>query len=224
VFSPRYRQAHYSAFFIDTAESRSIFDTAYADIRNAFQYYLKHYHKNRPVIIAGHSQGTVMAERLLQEFFDGKDLQSKLVAAYLIGWPIGKNVFKKIPVCTDSSQNGCAAGWRTLKIGYKPSYIKKEYPFSYVTNPLSWDTSSVYVSAGYNKGSILRDFNKLVYNTTDAQIHEGVLWVHKPKFPGSFFYRTKNYHIADINLYYINLRMNIETRIRNFIKNDQNRN
>ena len=99
--------------------------------------------------------------------------------------------------------------------------MKKEYPVSYVTNPLSWDTTSVYVSAVYNQGSVLREFDKLVLNTTDAQIHGGVLWVNKPKFPGSFLYRARNYHIADINLYYINLRNNIETRIRNFIKNDQ---
>lgn len=221
VFAPRYRQGHYSAFFIDTSKSYRIFDTAYADVKNAFQYYLKHYHKNRPIIIAGHSQGAVMAERLIKEFFDGKELQSKLVVAYFIGWPIGRNIFKNVSVCTDSSQTGCFAGWRTLKKGYIPSYMKKEYPISYVTNPLSWDTTSNYVSAEFNKGSVLREFDKLVLNTTDAQIHEGVLWVNKPRFPGSFLYRARNYHIADINLYYINLRINIETRIRNFIKNDQ---
>ena len=221
IFAPRFRQGHYSAFFIDTPKNYHIFDTAYSDIKKAFQYYLEHYHKNRPIIIAGHSQGALLAERLLKEFFDGKELHSKLVAAYLIGWPIARNLFNNIPVCTDSNQIGCFAGWRTLKKGYIPSYMKKEYPVSYVTNPLSWDTTSAYVSAVYNQGSVLREFDKLVLNTTDAQIHGGVLWVNKPKFPGSFLYRARNYHIADINLYYINLRNNIETRIRNFIKNDQ---
>lgn len=219
VFAPRYRQGHYSAFFIDTPKSRSIFDTAYADVKKAFQYYLTHYHKNRPIIIAGHSQGAIMAEWLIRDFFDGKDLQSKLVVAYFIGWPIERNLFKNISVCTDSSQTGCFAGWRTLKKGYIPYYMN-EYPYSFVTNPLSWDTTSNYVGAEHNKGSVLQDFNKIIYNTTDAQVHQGVLWVSKPNFPGSFFYRTRNYHIADVNLYYINLRSNIETRIRNFIKNN----
>src|SRR5206468_2691589 len=68
IFSPRYRQAHLSAFYQDNPETRAAFDTAYADIKNAFEFYLQHYHTNQPIIIAGHSQGARMAERLLKEF------------------------------------------------------------------------------------------------------------------------------------------------------------
>ena len=97
-------------------------------------------------------------------------------------------------------------------------YVENEQPVSYVTNPLSWDTTKNYVSAQQNQGSILRDFNKLIPHTADAQIHEGVLWINKPKFPGSAFYASKNYHIADINLFYMNLRRNIETRIMTYLR------
>jgi hypothetical protein len=220
VFSPRYRQAHFSAFFIDPQQSDPVFDTAYADVKRAFEFYLENYHHTRPLIIAGHSQGAKMAERLLREFFDGKPLQKYLVAAYIVGWPIPQNLFGQIPVCTDSMQTGCFCGWRTFRKNYIAPYASNENPVSYVTNPLSWDTTTAYVSAARNKGSVLRDFNKLILHTTDAQIHEGVLWVSKPKFPGGSFYRAKNYHIADINLYYMNLRSNIEARIKNFITHD----
>ena len=59
VFAPRYRQAHIAAFFSeDSITTKKAFDTAYADIKNAFKYYLNNENKGRPIIIASHSQGT----------------------------------------------------------------------------------------------------------------------------------------------------------------------
>ena len=92
------------------------------------------------------------------------------------------------------------------------------YRESYVTNPLTWTTDEVYAPASLNKGAVLRDFNTINKYVTDAQVHENYLWVKKPKFRGSVFYRSKNYHIGDINLFYLNIRSNIQTRIRLFWK------
>jgi hypothetical protein len=218
IFAPRYRQAHISAFFINNDDTKAALDTAYSDIKRAFEFYLEHYNNNRPIIIAGHSQGAMMGERLLKEFFDGKPLQQKLVAAYIVGWPISQNSFEKIPVCNDSLQTNCFCGWRTFKKNYIPIYIRNEPTISFVTNPLSWTTTNEYIGSGKNKGSVLRNFNKIISNTTDAQIHNGVLWVNKPKFPGAIFYRSRNYHIGDINLFYMNTRENVEQRIFSYLK------
>jgi len=140
-------------------------------------------------------------------------LQEKLVVAYIVGWPIPTNTFQGIPVCKDSLQTGCFCGWRTLRVGYLPEYIQKEKLTPYITNPLSWDTTGNYVEASQNKGAVLRDFSKIFPSTTDAQIHGTVLWVKKPIFPGSEWYHAKNYHIGDMNLFYMNIRANIEQRI-----------
>lgn len=218
IFAPRYRQAHISAFFINNDDTKAVLDTAYCDIKRAFEFYLEHYNNNRPIIIAGHSQGAMMGERLLKEFFDGKPLQQKLVAAYIVGWPISQNSFEKIPVCSDSLQTNCFCGWRTFKKNYIPFYIRNEPTVSFVTNPLSWTATNEYIGSEKNKGSVLRDFNKIISHTTDAQIHNGVLWVNKPKFPGAIFYRSKNYHIGDINLFYMNMRENVEQRIFSYLK------
>jgi hypothetical protein len=94
----------------------------------------------------------------------------------------------------------------------------REQAMSYVTNPLSWTTNSNYVSAEKNKGSVLRDFSKVIPHSTDAQNHDGILWVNRPKFPGAVFYRSRNYHIGDINLFYMNMRENIEQRIFSYLK------
>jgi hypothetical protein len=218
VFAPRYRQAHFSAFFTTNEKARAAFDTAYADVSRAFFAFIENYNHGRPIIIAGHSQGALMAERLLKEYVDGKSLQQQLVVAYIVGWPIPKHSFEQIPVCKDSLQTGCFCGWRTLRVGYVPRYILKDSVLSYVTNPLSWDTTANYVPATQNKGSVLKDFTKIVPATTDAQIHGRVLWVNKPKFPGSVLYTAKNYHIGDMNLFYMNIRENIEQRIYAYFK------
>ncbi|GAC1416689.1 MAG: hypothetical protein NVS1B13_00110 [Flavisolibacter sp.] len=221
VFAPRYRQVHISAFFIHTKASLSAFDTAYADIKAAFEHYLKFYNKGRPIIVAGHSQGAKMAEHLLKDFFDGKPLQNKLVAAYVIGWPLPRDYFTAIPVCARPNQTGCFCGWRTYRKEYIPAYIENETTLSYVTNPLSWDTSHNYISPEKNLGSLLKNFNQIVPHTTGAQVHGGVLWIDRPKFRGSFLYRTKNYHIADLNLFYMNMRQNISDRIFAFKASNQ---
>jgi Protein of unknown function (DUF3089). len=220
IFAPRYRQAHISAFFVNNKKSEEAFDTAYSDIKSAFEVYLKEYNKGKPFIIAGHSQGAKMAERLIKEFIDGKPLQKKLIVAYIIGWPVPSELFQRLQPCTSPYETGCFCTWRTFQKGYIPSYIEKESPKSYVTNPLSWSTDSSFIDKIDNKGSILKNFDKIYFHLADAQVHDGVLWTNKPHFPGSVFYLSKNYHIADINLYYINLRENIELRIHSFKENN----
>jgi hypothetical protein len=78
--------------------------------------------------------------------------------------------------------------------------------------------SDEYAPNTLNQGAVLVKFNQVKMKVADAQIHEGVLWIHKPHFPGSIFYQTKNYHIGDINLFYVNIRENIRTRIKAFRK------
>jgi Protein of unknown function (DUF3089) len=215
VFSPRYRQAHLRTFYTtDSVKKRSVFDTAYSDIKQAFEYYLKNWNKGRPIIILSHSQGTVHAARLLKEFFEGKDLQNLLVCAYIIGMPVADNYFTKLQPCKDSLSTGCLVSWRTFKKGFTDSfYINKEKFKTIVTNPLTWRTDTVYAPVTLNTGGILRNFNKVKQKIVDAQVHQNILWASKPKFFGNIFLTQNNYHIGDINLFYTNIRENIRTRI-----------
>lgn len=214
IFAPRYRQAHLSAFYeMKKEDAQTAFDIAYQDIKEAFLYYLQNYNNGRPIIIASHSQGTLHAGRLLKEFFENKSLKKQLVCAYLIGLPVTQDYFTGLIPCKDSASTGCFVGWRTLKKGYLPAYVKKETTPVYVTNPLSWTLDNLYMSNRLNKGAILWKFNKLFFNTNGAVIHQNVLWISKPKFPFSFLINIKNFHAGDINLFYLNIRQNIKTRI-----------
>ncbi len=219
VFSPRYRQAHLRAFIIDEKESGKYFDTAYEDIKNAFVYYLEHFNGGRPIIIASHSQGTKHAERLLKEFFDNKPLYTKLVCAYIIGLPVPDNYFTGLQPCSNAASTGCFVSWRTFARGYiEPKFVAKENFNAVVINPLSWTADTSLVSSSKNEGGVLLKFNRIVPHVVNANIHHNILWASKPNITGKIFFTKKNYHIGDINLFYMNIRKNVETRINAFRK------
>jgi hypothetical protein len=220
VFAPRYRQANLRVYYTrDTADALRALDLAYADIKAAFQFYLDHVNHGRPIVIASHSQGSTHAQRLLQDFFDGKPLQQKLVAAYIIGMHIPQHAFSAIPACKDSTQTGCFAGWRTFRKGFLAPFVREETDNAPVVNPLSWGLTDEIIPRSENPGSVLLNFNKVIKHSAGAGVHESVLWTGRPKFPGSIFYRTRNYHIGDINLYYVSIRRNLRARVAAYFKN-----
>ena len=221
VFAPRYRQAHLHAYYAYTKEKRKsdaigAFKLAYKDVATAFSYYLQNHNNGRPIVIAAHSQGTTHSILLLKQFFDGKLLQKQLVAAYLVGMPVAKDTFNTISVCENPTQTGCFCSWRTIKRNKKLDW--NGGPNVVVTNPLSWEIGTTYVSANKNQGGVMRNFYTIVPDATDAQItDDGFLWATKPRFPLSFFWRTKNFHVADYNFYYLNVRRNAQDRVKAFL-------
>ena len=220
VFAPRYRQAHIRCFFQTSPDTDTAFEIAYTDVKAAFEFYLKNYNNNRPIIIASHSQGTKHAGRLLKEFFENKALQKQLVCAYIIGLPVPEDYFSSLKACSDSLTTGCFVSWRTYrKDSEAPQFIADEKFKAVVINPLTWTNETSLVSASLNKGGVLKNFNHVVPKVVSAQIHNNILWSSKPNVPGKIFYTQKNFHIGDINLFYINIRENAEARIKAFLKN-----
>ncbi|WP_353548876.1 DUF3089 domain-containing protein [Sediminibacterium sp. KACHI17] len=222
VFAPRYRQANLSAYFpvssADTVAALQAFELAYADVKAAFITYLETYNQGRPIIIASHSQGTTHSKRLVKEFFDGKNLQSKLVAAYLVGIPVEPDWFNSIQPCRTPDQTGCLLSWRTYKEGYKPDYVLKENYHAVVTNPLTWSNADTVAERKENKGGIVTGFNSIVKKVAAARTADGVLWTSKPRFFGNIFFTTKNYHVGDFNLYYLSVRENVKQRTEAYKK------
>lgn len=217
VYAPRYRQAHYAAYFSeDTVSSRQAFSMAYEDVKASFDHYLTHWNNGRPIIIAAHSQGAQHAGRLLKDFFEGKNLRNRLVVAYIVGMPMPKNLCKDIKVCDKPEQTGCFCSWRTFKTGYDPVKFRKDNIA--VVNPLSMSTDLGLVGTEKHKGSVLIGFKKMGEKNITAEIHNDILWVSKPKFRGSFLYRTPNYHAGDFNLFYFNIRDDAKQRVGLFWK------
>jgi hypothetical protein len=202
----------------DSASKYAAFDLAYEDVKNAFQYYLKNENKGRPIIIASHSQGTTHAIRLLKEFFDGKDLSKQLICAYLVGMGVRKDSYQKIPICTDSTKTGCFVSWRTYRKDYAGEWANRLDTSIVVVNPVTWKTTNEIADKSIQKGAVLYNLNKVYANTQHTQAEGSALWVSHPKFPGSFLYRSKNYHAGDINLFYVDIRMDVSRRIKYFLQ------
>ena len=126
--------------------------------------------------------------------------------------------FKQLKACLKPDQTGCICSWRTYKTGYIPAYIQQEKFTAMVTNPITWETDKPMATRELNKGGILMNFNKSIPRVTNAQVQDNILWSNKPKFFGNIFYTTKNYHIGDMNLYYLNIRENVALRKKAFLK------
>lgn len=95
VFAPRYRQMSLGSFAAeeeDWPSARSAAELAYADVAAAFSHFAAHCSGDRPFFIAAHSQGTMLATRLLLEELDGSPLAERCVACYLIGFGMPASV------------------------------------------------------------------------------------------------------------------------------------
>jgi hypothetical protein len=216
VFAPRYRQAILKSFFNKERGSQPL-ALAYEDVKNAFEYYLKNWNQGRPIIIAGHSQGSKHAVQLLKDYFDGKELQKKLVAAYPIGIPFNKSDFKSIPISENENQTGCYITWNTFKWNTKLPAKNEKYKEVPCVNPLTMQTNELYASDSLNKGGVSFKKYAIQKNVCDAKVSGNILWIHRPKKKG--FYRIgKSYHLCDYNLFYMNIRANAKLRIEEYLK------
>jgi hypothetical protein len=210
VYTPRYRQAVIKAFYRKEEGTKAL-TFAYQDVKKAFEYYLKHYNNGRPIIIASHSQGTYHARTLLSEFFDTTTLRNRLVAAYVIGFAIYDTMYANLKPCLDENQTGCYITWASYKKGVKP--LITDLAGNVVVNPITWTNDNTAASASKSKGGVLLNLNKKYYS--GAQIHNNVLWV-KTKTP--IIRSMTNMHVADYNLFWYDIRQNVQHRIDLFWK------
>lgn len=217
VFAPRYRQAHYYAFVTpNKADKDAALQLAYTDVKKAFEYYLNHYNQGRPFIIASHSQGTIHATQLIKEYIDGKALQKQFVAAYLIGIATPKNTFQQIEPCKNANQTGCFVAWTTFQQGYLPPWHPGKPTELVSTNPLTWTLDENFAPKELNEGGVSYGF-KYVKHFADAQNHQGILWINTPYVFGRSFVRIKNWHQADMNLFYAPIRNNAKNRVSAYL-------
>ena len=123
-----------------------------------------------------------------------------------------------LPPCTTPDQTNCFCTWNTFEKNYYPPYYTNGLNCAVCTNPLSWRNDTAFCDDTLNEGAILFRFNHVLPQLCDAQVHDGMLWVEKPSFPGAFMIKTKIYHRADYNLFYVNIRDNVEERVENYFR------
>lgn len=218
LYVPIYRQAHLRSYNQYQNGGKQALDLSYVDVKAAFQYYLKNYNKGHPIIIASHSQGTTHAIKLLQEFFDGKPLQKKLVAAYIPGIAIKLGTFKEIKFMTQPDETGGFVTWNTYKKNYYPKTFDKWFNGAYVSNPVTWD-SQISSPREAHKGFLFSN-SKMYIQALKVYVKDGILWTSLPHFPYRIFaLGKKRYHAGDINLFWQDISENAVLRTKTYFKN-----
>ena len=122
IFAPYYRQVFMEEWLKkDPARASAAgSEVAYGDARRAFEYYMRHDNGGRPIVIVGHSQGSMLAFRLLKDEFDGKPLYTQLVAAYIPGQAVDRGFYRnfvQVHACTSAIDTGCVNSWGSFQQG-----------------------------------------------------------------------------------------------------------
>lgn len=225
IYAPRYRQATFFSFMVQEEEGKQPLDLAYSDVAKAFDYFLTQLEDNQPFIVAGHSQGTFHSARLVREKIAGKELQQRLVAAYLIGFSVEHSQLGGLPTCQSATETGCAVGWNATD-GDNPGLFP-DVENLLCTNPLTWKEDQLHAGNNLNKGGIGypsygppaagEDVTKMEIEVgaADAQcVNNGTLIVTNLQslaFPSRMF--GGSMHVYDYSLYHMNIRENVAQRI-----------
>lgn len=234
IWAPRYRQAVAGAFLTDKPEAKLAIDAAYRDVAQAFAYFLESVDPDKPIVLAGHSQGSLHILRLLQEEIADTPLQSRIAGVYAIGWPISVEhdlPALPLPACAAPGQAGCIISYSSFSDDGDPDFILHRYretpgfdgeprgdgPILCV-NPLTGGTGGSAPAAD-NLGTLVPDEGlqtaRLVPGAVPARCDErGLLLIGDPPELGEGVLPGGNYHVYDLPLFWANLQQDVVRRVR----------
>jgi hypothetical protein len=232
VWAPRYRQAAYGAFLLKSDDAQKALELAYGDVARAFDQFVREA-GDRPIVLAGHSQGALHLERLLRERVAGKPIAKRVVAAYVVGWPISTVsdlTALGLPACASPEQSGCILSWMTFADPPNPDFIFHEWgkttgfnggprrrEDTLCVNPIS-GAKDAAAAPQENPGTLIP-----TADMTNAVLQPGVVGAHCAKgllildgmAPqlGSYVLPGNNYHVYDYALFWGAVRRDAERRL-----------
>lgn len=237
VWAPRYRQAHFGAFLTSRTDAAQAIDAAYRDVATAFQAFLRA-NPNGPIILAGHSQGSLHLMRLMHEQVAGKPLAARIAAAYIVGWPVSIEADLPalgLPPCTRRGQDGCVISWQSFAepaspVGIEDTFVKddgftgkpRRGTHILCVNPLTGSPDSA-AAASQNLGTLAPgkrggDTLQLVKGAVPARCdRNGFLLIGNGPDMGSHVLPGNNYHVYDYALFWANVRRDAKERLATFL-------
>ncbi|MCE7796797.1 DUF3089 domain-containing protein [Sphingobium sufflavum] len=245
-WAPRYRQATFGSFLTEKPEAEQALDAAYGDVAAAFDAFLAA-NPTGPIILAGHSQGARHLMRLLADKVAGKPVASRIVAAYLVGWPISTTADLPalgLPACTRADQPGCILSWQSFAAPAGADYILKPYDAGrgltgqprrgspmLCVNPLTGTSGPAPVPAAANQGMAKREQTKdgkdgaltlvrpgVGATCSGAQDWRGLLLIDGEPDLGPYVLPGNNYHVYDYMLFWANVQTDAGRRLDAFWK------
>lgn len=218
IFAPRYRQAHLRCFYQPGPDSEKALDLAYLDVHAAFRWFLERENQGRPIVLAGHSQGSYHCIRLLMDFFDLDDaiaLRERLVAAYLPGMQLMPSALRNVQPMYHAEATGGYLTWMTASEGHYPDFYQEGFDRNPTVNPITWEANlGQYSSYEEHLGILNRSFRVRHEAAISAKPHDGLLWIKPLKVALGSLVKMQDWHVADYNLFWPNIRRNAERRVR----------
>ncbi len=232
IWAPRYRQATMGAFLTDAPQGKQAIEAAYADVREAYRFFLSSVDPATPIVLAGHSQGALHLKRLLAEEVKGTPVAARLVAAYLIGWPVSMTHDLPaigFPACAAPGQTGCIISWSSFAEPADPAPVLNAYGSTpaldgkapgkdpmLCSNPLtgriggkapaSANLGTLVPEDSMEKGELRSGF---VPASCDPR---GLLLIGPPPEMGSYVLPGNNYHVYDLPLFWANTKADVIAR------------
>lgn len=239
IWAPRYRQAAYGSFLLKSEDAQKALDLAYADVSAAFDEFLRQVPEGG-IILAAHSQGALHLERLLHEKIAGKPIAKRIIAAYVVGWPISATADLPalgLPACSSASQFGCILSWMSFGDPPNPNFFdqwektkgfvggERRQKDGLCVNPLT-GTENGAARPRANLGSLVPTADQksamLQAHRVGARCRNGLLVIDgdvpnyvPPPLPGN------NFHVYDYALFWGNIRDDATTRLSAWNRHDQ---
>lgn len=237
IWAPRYRQATFGAFLTGQKEAQLALGLAYGDVAAAFDSFLTQIDPDQPIILAGHSQGALHLMRLLRERVAGKPLAKRIVAGWVIGWPISRTADLPalgLPECRTADQAGCILSWQSFAEPADPTLIVDSYNAStgmtgkprkgtamLCTNPIT-GTPNAKAPASSNLGTLVPSSDMgtatIVAGGLPARCDaRGFLLIGPPPAQiDKYVLPGNNYHVFDYSLFWANVRADAARRLAAF--------
>ena len=230
-YAPYYRQAGLWAYELPAEERETYLIQAYADVKAAFDYYLEHENRGRPMLLAGFSQGADLCIRLMKEYFADAGMQDQLVACYAIGWRITEDELAAYPhlrFAAGEKDTGVIIAFNSEAPEVKDSLMIPAGTRTLCINPLNWRTDGVPAGKEENLGAcftdyageILQEIPQLTGAYIDAE--RGALKVPdvSPEAypPVLSLFEEGVYHLYDYQFFYRNIQENVGVRLEAYLE------
>lgn len=239
IWAPKYRQATFGAFLTSEADAQKALDFAYKDVLAAFDAFVAEAPKDRPIILAAHSQGSLHLIRLLRERVANKPIAARIVAVYAAGWPIsvtGDLAALGLPGCETRDQAGCILSWQSFAEPADPKMVTDVYDAStgfdgspragspmLCVNPLTGATGNEAAPATANLGTLVPNADltdgTLTVGAVPARCDiRGFLLIGDGPDLGAYVLPGNNYHVYDYALFWANIRADAAARVAAYKK------
>ncbi len=230
-FAPYYRQAALNVYEMESQDREQYLKIAYEDVKLAFEYYMEHYNNDRPIVLAGFSQGADLSIRLLKDYFSDDKMNDLLVACYAIGWSITEaelHEYGHLKFAQGETDVGVIISFNSEAENVTDSLMIPKGTKTLAINPLNWKTDGTVANKALNDGACFTDYDgnvvKEVPQLTGAYIDEtrGALKVTdiiSEEYPSVLsIFDSGVYHLYDYQFFYRNLQKNVSVRVANYIE------